>query len=196
VLLIDEGPLLIVGGDPVLPLPLAPGPLLEELLLFFGGVHQEDVEHVPHDLAADEMTVILDPAGSAVLGRDPVLHIVQIEPAAGDLALDALLHPGQVIGMDDAAEGVSREAAELLQGVTAEDPQKAPVGKNDLLVPAGLIDQKSTGHLLHEIHHLPGGLQLLLLGEEVLRPTARHGAIGLEQIDQCQEMLDDGAFPL
>lgn len=195
-LLIDEGPLLIVGGDPVLPLPLAPGPLLEELLLLFGGVHQEDVEHVPHDLAADKMAVILDPADGAVLGRDPVLHVVQVEPAAGDLALDALLHPGQVVGMDDAAEGVPREAAELLQGVTAEDPQKAPVGKDDLLVPAGLIDQKPAGHLLHEIHHLPGGLQLLLLGEEVLRPAARHGTIGLEQIDQCQEMLDDGAFPL
>ena len=29
------------------------------------------------------MAVILDPADGAVLGRDPVLHVVQVEPAAG-----------------------------------------------------------------------------------------------------------------
>ena len=72
----------------------SPGiPLLEELLLLFGGVHQEDVEHVPHDLAADKMAVILDPADEAMPYGDYLasyigrwVHEEDRERVAGELS--------------------------------------------------------------------------------------------------------------
>ena len=92
--------------------------------------------------------------------------------------LNALFHRSQVLRVDHAAEGVPREKPEFLHGAAAKDPQKAPVGKNDLFIASGLVDQKSAGHLLHKADHFPGSLLLFKRG--ALRPEDRSGRTGAE----------------
>ena len=153
ILLVDEPALLIIClealllfhvlADQQVPFQQHPIPLLRS-------VPQEHVEDVPNAIDVDEMAIVLDPADCAVLAMDAVLHIVQIVLAGRDLRPYALLHRFQVLRVDEAAEGATRERPKVFHRIALADPQHPSVGVYDLLAPIRTIDQKAAGHLVHE----------------------------------------------
>ena len=154
-LLVDDLQLGVVGLQLLCPpaVLLQQGvPLRRQPQPFLGGVPHKDVEHIPHRLAADKVPVVLQPADLSVPADYPVLHIVQIVLTVGNLLPDAPLHLLQVLRVDHPPEGIAGQSAELLPAGAAEYPQQRGVGVEDLLLPAGPVDEEAAGHFVDDLH--------------------------------------------
>ena len=127
---------------------------------FLGSVRQKYVKNIPYQRTVDKMTVILNPAHDAVPSDDAVLHIIQVPLLFPDLPPDAGLHAVQVLRMHHSAEGASGHREKFLQALTLENPQQPLIGIDDLLSAVRPVDQKSSGHLSHEVHNIPGRPEL------------------------------------
>ena len=105
----------------------------------------------------------------------------------------------QILGVDQTPEGVSGHLPELLHVLALEQAQQAPVGVEDLLVPAGTVDEKAAGHLIHKSDGLPGQMLLLGLQGQLRLYGAGHKllqiqAVAAEEVHHRQGVLDQAVL--
>ena len=145
------------------------------------------------------MAVVLNPPDGPVPPDNPVLHVIQVVLAEGDLLPDALLHLLQVLGVDHPPEGVARMGAEFRHGVALEHAEQCLVCVNDLLALRGVVDEKAPRHLVHEPHDVvgrpdAGGVRQGKRLRPKVHKLADPGLVGLKELQQLQNMFHKAAL--
>ena len=115
-------------------------PLAVEVLVLVH-VDDEDVKIAAAIGPVHQVPEILDIMDLAVLGLDPVAHIVVALLPIHRLLQNVRLDLVQVLGVDHALEAVPHVVPELAHRPAAEKMDHVLVRVEDLLVPLGIVDE-------------------------------------------------------
>ena len=115
------------------------------------GVLDKDIEQVPVDFRVHIMPVVLHPAHHTVLTDNPILHIIQILPAVGNLGSNACLHLVHILRVHKPFKGITCQLLKFLPRVAAENPQHGVIYINQLLISVSMINKKAARHPLRNL---------------------------------------------